>query len=124
MLCRLFLIKGEHSEKSQSISAAKRSESARRRSGGTGEPAALVIHGKQVVAMVPVGWAEVIDQITQLDTCDADPEVIKSDMKQVLEHVCAEAMKRPTLSLTDLIKKITEDATIVYQFHTLQKSLK
>ena len=89
----------------------------------TGEPTALVVHGEKIIAMVPVGWAEVIDQIAQFDKCDASPESIKADMKQVIERAFAEALARPTLSLAELFKKIAEDATTVHEFHSLQKSL-
>lgn len=90
----------------------------------TGEPVTLVVHGEKVIAMVPIGWAEVIDQIAQFDKCDANPEALKADMKRVLERAFAEASARPTLSLAELFKKIAEDATTVHQFHNLQKSIR
>lgn len=90
----------------------------------SGEPTALVIHGKKVIAMVPVEWADVIDQIIQFDNCNTNTEAMKVDMGEVFEYAIAEALARPTLSLAELFKKMAEDATTVSQFHTLQKSLK
>jgi hypothetical protein len=89
----------------------------------TGKPTALVIHGEKVIAIVPIEWAEVLDQVAQFDKCDANPEAIKTDMKQVFERAFAEASARPLLSLAEIFRKIAEDATTVHQFHSLQKSL-
>lgn len=90
----------------------------------TGEPTTLVLHGEKVVAMVPVEWAKVINQITQFDKCSANTEAMKVDMGRVLEYAIAEALARPTLSLAELFKKIAEDTTTVSQFHSLRGSMR
>lgn len=90
----------------------------------TGEPTALLVHGEKVIAMVPIEWAEVIDQIAQFDKCETNPEAMKADMRQVFEYALAEASARSTFSLTELFKKIASDATTVHQFHSLQDSLR
>ncbi len=90
----------------------------------TGEPAVLVVRGAKVIAIVPVEGAEMLYKMILFDNCDADPEAMKADMKQVLERAFAEACAKPTFSLVDLFKKVAEDATTVRQFHSLQKSLR
>lgn len=90
----------------------------------SGEPAVLVVHGEEVVGMVPVEWAALLQQVVQFDTCDADPETIKADLKQVFERAFAEVSLQPKFSLIELFKKLAENATTVQQYHAMRKSLK
>ena len=91
--------------------------------GRTEEPFVLVIHGDEIAAMVPVSWAEMLYQIVLFDNRDHDTDEMRAELRRTLEHSLAEALALPEFSLADLLRKMSERATTVHQFHNLQKSL-
>ncbi len=90
----------------------------------TGEPTILVVHGERVVAIVPVEWAEVLEQITLFDKCGADSEALKADLRQVLDRALREVSTNPQVSLGQLVKKLAEDASIIQRYHSMRELLK
>lgn len=90
----------------------------------TGEPTILDVYGQSVVGIVPVEWAKTLEQVTLFDKCGLTAEVLKADLKQVLERALLEVSTNPQVSLSQLVKKLVDEASTVQQYHSMRKSLK
>lgn len=89
----------------------------------TREPVVIVTYGVKIAGIVPVKWAEALDQVTQFDTCGIDHEVLRTDLKQVFERALLEISTNPQTTLIELIQKLVEDATTVQRYHNMRKNL-
>lgn len=90
----------------------------------TGVPTVLLVHGRKTVGIVPVEWAEVLEQIAQFDKCDLGPDVLKAELNKLLQLALLEISASPELSLMKIVKKLAVDATVIQQYLGVRKLLK